>query len=532
MKCKYFLFFLFLFNNVQSQTIEKDFWDGIIYLKIKNNTINNLEALVFGKDEDLSENSKIKALSHKYNFTKVEKKFRTQSLQNIYKIHFSEINNTDILLRELNDLTFIQYACKAPIYRLFYTPDDVHANQWYMNLIQAYDAWDITNGKSYVKVAIVDDAVKISHPDLASIIYVNLLETLDSADNDNNGYADDVHGWDVANDDNDPEPPASHWMYQFSDMIFTHGTHCAGIAGAATDNGIGIASVGNGVSIIPVKCTQDNSILPLAIDEGPLGIDYAIAAGADVISLSWGSAQNDSVVRDAVNAALSQGIIVVAAAGNDGNTTLMYPASLDGVVSVGAIKKNDIIASFSQRNEKVSVMAPGDSIWSCMRKNNGYMYLEGTSMACPMVAGLTGLMKSFDTTFTDVQIKACLLAGCDNIDALNPSAANMMGSGRINAYKSLQCLQNIQNVNNNKLVDNFFIFPNPAKDYLYLSFNNNEAYPFFEIIDVMGRSLMRIPLMQGLNNKETNISHLYPGLYFVVCKNNKGNEIRKKFVVK
>ena len=523
-----------LSHNLISQTVNKDFWDGSVYLKVKNNNVQNLKEWNREKDgfEALADAPQISILARTYGFSAIEKRFRTPALQNIYKIHFTKITDIDKLVRELNSLPFAQYACKAPIYRTLFTPDDVHPNQWYMSLIQAYQAWDITLGKAYVKVAIVDDAVKISHPDLAPIIYHNPNEILDSIDNDGNGFVDDVTGWDVANNDNNPEPPASHWMYSFSDMIFTHGTHCAGIAGAATNNGIGIASIGSGISILPVKCTADNSVLPLAIDEGPLGIDYAIAAGADVISLSWGSGTNDSVVRDAVNAALAAGVIVVAAAGNDGTSALFYPASLDGVISVGAITKNDIIASFSQRNEKVSVMAPGDTIWSCMRKDDGYMYLEGTSMACPMVAGLVGLMKSLDTNYTNIQIKSCLLAGCDNIDALNPSAVGMMGAGRINAYKSLQCLQNQQSVAENYTAKAPFIYPNPAENTLNISFANTDNYSYIEIIDIIGRVLMHVPLAKGVNNTQIDISSLSAGVYIVACKNNSGVATEEKFIVR
>ncbi|OPZ99440.1 MAG: Thermophilic serine proteinase precursor [Bacteroidetes bacterium ADurb.Bin408] len=520
------------FNNSFSQKVFNDFWDGIVYIKIKPSAAveikgkNSVQEEFFG----LHTINGFKDLAEAYGFTSVEKTFRTPALSNIYKITFNKADAVDRLIKSLQSLPEILYACKSPIYRSLFTPNDVHANQWYMNLIQAYQAWDITQGKSYVKVAIVDDAVKISHPDLASIIWNNPLDTVDGIDNDGNGFVDDIHGWDVANNDNDPEPPASHWMYQFSDMIFTHGTHCAGIAGAATNNGVGIASIGNGISIIPVKCTADNSILPLAIDEGPAGIDYAIAASADVISLSWGSGQNDSVVRDAVNAALAAGIIVTAAAGNDGSQTLFYPASLDGVISVGAITKNDIIASFSQRNNKVTLMAPGDSIWSCQRKNNSYMYLEGTSMACPMVAGLCGLLKSYDTTLTNEQIKACLIAGCDNIDSLNPSVAGLMGAGRINVYKSLLCLQNLSAENINKDEEALNIFPNPASDALYISCGKFSAKTI-NIIDMMGRTVIRINTETASGLIKVNTSGLSEGIYMLHLISSKGTSCQRKFIV-
>ena len=524
--------FLLLKNTVYSQTVEKEFWDGTVYFKIKGNQSQIPKEWDLTKDgyDGLLRDLQISDLSRAYGFTAIEKHFRTPALQGIYKIHFSEINKADLLIRDLYKLPNIVYACKAPIHHLFSIPNDVSVNQWYMNLIQAYDAWNITHGKAYVKVAIIDDEVKISHPDLTAMIYTNTLETLDGIDNDGNGYVDDIHGWDVSDNDNNPEPPASHWMYSFSDQIFSHGTHCAGIAAATTNNGTGIASIGYGISIIPVKCAKDNTSIPLALDAGPEGIDYAIAAGADIISLSWGSATNDSVTADAVNAALAHDIIVVAAAGNNGDTVLMYPASINGVISVGSVSRYDSISSFSERNHKVTVMAPGDSIWSCMRKNNGYMYQDGTSMACPMVAGLLGLMKSLDTSFTTTQLKNCLLAGCDNIDAINPTAVNMMGAGRINAYKSLSCLQTILNESSKKNDNKFYCFPNPASDKLFISYDNQMFFTHIEIVDLMGRLLKTIPLSAGVNTIEVNINSLSAGVYLLGLNKNKSRVVMQKFI--
>jgi hypothetical protein len=290
-----------------------------------------------------------------------------------------------------------------------------------------------------VKVAVVDNAVKISHPDLAPSIYNNPGEIPSNGlDDDNNGYVDDVNGWDAADNDNDPEPPANSLATQYG--LFDHGSHCSGIVSAATNNSTGIAAIGNGVKIIPVKATSDNNIIPIGLNNGAGGIDYAISAGADVISLSWGGTAQDQTVTNFVNVALGQGIIVVAAAGNSGNQQTNYPAANAGVISVGAITYNDEMAGFSNHGTWVDVIAPGDSIWSCVATSSLYGYQSGTSMACPMVAGLCALMLSYDSTYNAGQIENCLKAGCENIDMENPSFVGLMGSGRINALRSLTCM--------------------------------------------------------------------------------------------
>lgn len=520
------------FNSVYSQSHHPDFWDGQGYFKITDNFSKQLPEWDNSMDlERLSEFPELVSLIEFGQITHLHKAFKTKSLDLIYKFHFEKVGQTDRLIEALERLPYIEYAHQNPIFYLFYNPNDVHANQWYLNDIQAFDAWGLTFGDPNVTVAIIDDAVKISHPDLAPIIYTNPNETLDGFDTDGNGFVDDIHGWDVADNNNDPEPPDSHWAYDLSPLIFTHGTHCAGIAAAATDNDIGIASIGFGISIIPVKAMRDNSFIPLALDAGPEGVDYAIAAGADIISLSWGSGQNVPAVQAVVNAALNAGIMVVAAAGNDGNTSLMYPASYSGVVSVGATTHNDIIANFSQRNEEVSVMAPGDEIWSTVRADDGYEYLEGTSMAAPMVAGLLGLMKSFDTTFTSTMLIDCLLAGCDDLDSINIAAAGLMGAGRINAYKSLLCMQSIQNID--KYTDvNFAFFPNPASSQLFVQFESKLDLPAeVNITDMTGRTVIQRHIDGNHSILEMDVSKLSAGMYIIKLAHDGKYIINEKLII-
>lgn len=436
------LCFVFSFKS-PAQTVFENYRDGLIYFKVKDNSNVVIPTLKTGQKVSGTLYERYSGLSlmiSEYGITEIARPFKTKHpvMERTYRVKFSNIQKIEKLIAELQELDYIEYAEKVQIYKLFFVPDDVHANQWYFNLIQAFDAWDISPGSNLVKVAVVDNAFRISHPDLAPAVYVNPNEIAGNGiDDDNNGFIDDVNGWDVADDDNDPEPP-SNIATQFG--LFDHGSHCAGIASAATNNSTGIAAIGNGVKIIPVKGTSSNNIIPIAIDDGAGGIDYAIAAGADVISLSWGGTTQDQTVTNFVNVALAQGIVVVAAAGNSGDQQMNYPAANPGVISVGAITYNDVMASFSNHGTWVDVIAPGDSIWSCVATSSDYGYQSGTSMACPMVAGLCGLMLSYDTSYTAAQIESCLKAGCENIDMENPSFVGWMGSGRINALRSLTCM--------------------------------------------------------------------------------------------
>lgn len=371
----------------------------------------------------------------------IQQPFRSgnKNVTRIYRLELADDAQTTEVINYLNGLSYIAYAERAQRYRQSFVPNDVHSNQWYFPYIMGYGAWDISLGQPYIKVAIVDDACKIAHPDLSPIIYSNPNEIpANNIDDDLNGYIDDVNGWDASDNDGDPTPPNNIWLQLGA---FTHGTHCSGIAGGATNNNQGIASIGNGISIVPVKCVADNSIFPLGIENGPEGIDYAITIGADVISLSWGGTF-DSTVANLVNAALADSIIVVAAAGNNGDSSLLYPAALPGVLSVAASGRYDLVASFSQYGSTIDVVAPGDSIWSTLAGTNPYGWMSGTSMACPMTAGLCGLMLSNDSSWTPSMIINCLKSTCDNIEVCNPVLyTGNIGAGRINAHKALACME-------------------------------------------------------------------------------------------
>ena len=237
-------------------------------------------------------------------------------LQKTYLVKFDQNSKIEKLIDEFTALNFIEYAEKVPAYELFYTPNDLHPNQWNLTTVLAEQAWDISTGSANVVIGMVDDAVLLSHEDLAPIIWVNPGEIPgNSIDDDGNGYVDDINGWDAADNDNHTNP------LNPTNSYFTHGTHCAGIAAAKTDNNIGIASVGFNVSLMAVKIGADaNSLLYGALQ----GVQYAIAAEADIISMSWGGGGYSLTFQNLFDVAHNQGIVLIAAAGNSNTTIPMY----------------------------------------------------------------------------------------------------------------------------------------------------------------------------------------------------------------
>jgi thermitase len=281
------------------------------------------------------------------------------------------------------------------------SPDDPEfVNQWGMVKIQAPQAWDVTPGSPTINIAIVDTGVDLDHPDLANKLISNIKFS-------NSVTTDDVYG---------------------------HGTHVAGIVAAITNNGIGVAGLGYTSTIMNVKVLDDTGIG--AYSWVALGIIWAADNGAEIINLSLGGSYASSALEDAVNYAWNKGVVVVAAAGNNGDTTPSYPAYYTNCIAVAATDANDARATFSNYGDWVDVAAPGVSVYSTL-KDNDYGYKSGTSQASPYVAGLAALVftmvgDSNGNGFLNDEVRSQIQATCDDI------GVSGIGSGRINAYRAVQ----------------------------------------------------------------------------------------------
>jgi serine protease len=425
------LLFISLFFLADAQTVNPDYIDGSCYIKLRDTC--SLELAPYNYS-----NVQMNLVFAQYGvlIPGIKKPFPdptiSASLTKIYRIHCTDSAHIDSLVAKLARIPIVEYVEKDPLIKLDYTPNDVHANQWYLAKISAMKAWDITKGSATVVIAIVDNGVRTTHADLAANIWTNTGEIPNNLlDDDLNGYADDVHGYDVADDDANPNPPP----FTTNTSPFVHGTHCAGLASAVTDNSKGIASIGFKTKIMPVKCSRDKDSGNTLLNPYD-GVYYAMRAHADIISMSWGGAQNFATGQSLITAANSMGILLVAAAGNENGTNTGYPASYPNVLVVGSTDINDKKSSFSNYGSSVDVMAPGSGIYSTFAgDDNAYGYLSGTSMATPIVAGLAALVKAIHPAFTPAQIENAIKAGCDNIDAGNPGFAGQLGAGRINAYR-------------------------------------------------------------------------------------------------
>ncbi|PID79309.1 hypothetical protein CSB20_10795 [bacterium DOLZORAL124_64_63] len=353
-----------------------------------------------------------------------------------------------------------EVSSAAPNYYrdLLLQPNDPYLDtQWYLQPgntagVALDEAWDLETGSPATVIAIIDTGVDVLHPDLADNMWTNPGEVPDNGlDDDGNGYADDIHGWDFGQGDADPMPQRMPDAMGL-DVAF-HGTHCAGIASATTDNNLGVAGAGWNCSLMALKLPdEDGNMTDLAITGAVL---YAVAAGADVISMSFGAPDQDGLaayMQDLMDEALDAGVVCVAAAGNDNSDTLFYPAACEGVIAVGATDETGGRASFSSYGTWVDVAAPGNRIWSTICRNyefsvtdrllymlamgwdgvNPYMFSDGTSMACPLVAGICGLIRNQSPGLSPAEVRQRLIDTGDAVAFDQPLGV------KVNAARALE----------------------------------------------------------------------------------------------
>ena len=323
--------------------------------------------------------------------------------------------------KELERLARPRWIEEPPLRSTDRVPDDPrYGEQWALPRIAAPAAWDAHTGQGEIVVAVVDTGCELSHPDLGAALWTNAVEAAGApgVDDDGNGLVDDLHGGDLLDGDGDPSPGPGD---------LGHGTHTAGTAACATDNGEGVACPAWNARLLPVRAGHQS-----VISRGVEGIWYAAQAGARVISCSWGGDSFSAYENEVVQAVRALGVLVAASAGNNGGERPHYPGAYEGVLCVAASGPDDALLGSSQRGWWVDLCAPGLEILSTMI-GGGYALRTGTSMATPAAASVCALAWSLHPEESGDQIRERVKAGCVNIDAANPGLQGKLGSGRLSA---------------------------------------------------------------------------------------------------
>lgn len=308
--------------------------------------------------------------------------------------------------------------------------------------IGLFKGWKVTGGNRKVIVAVLDVGVDYLHDDLKDNMWVNEAELngVPGKDNDNNGYAGDIYGYNFA---------AGTGNVDRAD----HGTHVAGTIAAVNNNGIGVCGIAGGTG-------QDDGVRIMACQIGTTfggvtsnwealanAFAYAADNGAVICQCSWTFPYGNSLLKSGIEYFIEhagsgedspmKGGIVIVAAGNDGRHMMAYPAGYESCISVAAVSNTGQKADYSNYDESVDISAPGGlraptelGVYSTLA-NNKYGYMNGTSMACPHVSGIAALIISAHANedFTAEQLKNILLESVVSIEDSDPEYAALMGKG-------------------------------------------------------------------------------------------------------
>ena len=376
----------------------------------------------------------------------------------IYKIKIKDFSCKNLLkfLLERPEVEMAEPNYSLKISAIFSSPDDADYDKlWYLRQIKAEEAWGISGGgKKEIVVAVLDTGVDIDHPDLKNNTWVNVDEISGNGiDDDNNGYIDDVNGWDFLESIPDPRPKIKD---NWTEAGIHHGTLISGIIAAEGNNGQGGIGLSYEARIMPIRVLNNDGTG--SVNQVIQGINYAIYNGAKIINLSFVGSEKSYFLKEALKKAWDMGLIIVAAAGNetanaplDLNKVPVYPICLDAgekenfIIGVAATDHQDKKASFSDYGAScIDISSPGTKFYGSLvyqpeKGFNNYYggYWSGTSLSAPLVSSLAALVWSTNPLLSQKNVRDIILEQADEIGSLNPDFQGQLGKGRIDAFKAV-----------------------------------------------------------------------------------------------
>ena len=355
--------------------------------------------------------------------------------------------DSEYVVQTLSSYDTVEYVEHDLIYQMQSYPNDAFfSSLWGLHNsgqnggtvdadIDAPEAWQLATGGSSVVVGVIDTGVDYTHDDLIQNIWTNPGEIAgNDIDDDGNGFVDDVHGFDFANNDGDPMDDHGH------------GTHVSGTIAGVGNNTTGVTGINWSSSIMALKFLSGSG--SGSSSDAVRAVNYATmmrttyGVNVRLTNNSWGGGGRYAPLESAIRSSLQADMLFVAAAGNNGENTDQsphYPSNYNvaNVISVAATDRNDELASFSNYGRNtVDLAAPGVSILSTV-PNGGYSYFSGTSMAAPHVAGVAALAWSAMPNASYVEIRDAIYAGVDPVAGLNGMVAT---DGRLNAHQTMIAL--------------------------------------------------------------------------------------------
>ncbi|MFC1502634.1 S8 family serine peptidase [bacterium] len=481
---------------------------------------NQISLVGLGEIDSLNVLYQCRDISRLYKQTPKKKGYEELRLDRVYIYTFDTIENIDTLIRDYIQTGYFEYV--EPNYtgkgggRAGITPNDAYFyRQWSMKNDGTYpsshpgkadadidmdDAWQWEQGSTSAVGAILDSGCKLDHPEFAGRIWKNSGDlTVNGADDDGNGYIDDMTGWDFANDDNNPADDHGH------------GTNVAGIAGATGNNSNGYAGVDWNCKLMVCKIL--NSENWGYYSWWIAAIEYAVANGAHAMNMSVGGSSFSAALQDAVNLAYQNDITICACMMNEDNDAPYYPAAYANTIAVGATDTDDtrcdpfFWGGGSNWGNHIDVVAPGNYIYGLNKDSdtNYDWYWGGTSQATPHVMGLVTLLWAQDNMRTPDDMRMILRNTAE--DQVGDAGEDVQGFdpyygyGRINANSALQVTGvDISSESTPSSLTMTANYPNPFNPATTIHFKiDKPGHVRFQIFNVRGQQIRQ--LLDGYKNK-------------------------------
>ncbi|MBM3322468.1 T9SS type A sorting domain-containing protein [candidate division WOR-3 bacterium] len=358
-----------------------------------------------------------------------------------YVVQFDESFSVAEAIELYQALPEVEHVCPNALMKMDETPNDpLFVSQWHLAKVQAPAGWTLGKGDTSVLNMVVDDGGDWLHPDLAANVWINHPEDinsngrfdtlwapdgdLDGLDQDGNGYTDDVIGFDMVDGEPNPMPVAPD----------NHGSHCFGNVNAVTNNSVGVAGATWNNRSVNVRCGGGGYV---NLGAAMAAIYYGIPLNVWAYSMSFGGSTRYEPMAAACLEAWNSGAVLFGSAGNEGLERMRYPASYDGVECVAASGQGDTKANFSNFGEWVDLTAPGVNIYTTVTRATGnYGAMDGTSMSCPLAAGVATWVKCWYPSGSNQTILDIVHAACDTMpDQLYREGK--LGAGRVNMAKAI-----------------------------------------------------------------------------------------------
>lgn len=427
---------------------------------------------------------------------------RSHTTYAIFALSGGSPESITALAMEARGVPGIKFLEPCVTYRRMSVPNDpLWQFQWGPLVINAVDAWEITTGGSWNVIAVIDDAVDWNHPDLFDQVW---------------------YGYDYGMDDFDPTP--DHFSQN-------HGTHVTGTIAASTDNNLGMAGMVND-TVYFAKVTDGTYDPELGNFSDAAIIDaiYDIAQydRIGVINMSLGGGAPAFALEQACTHAWNAGKILIVASGNDGASSIAYPAAYEACMAVGAVGADGVnlyLSAYSNYGNQQEIVAPGGDynagygIISTVLFNE-YEAMEGTSMACPHVAGVAGLILAANPSLTNFEVRNIL--NNTATDFGNSGWDQVFGYGMVNAGMAVQTAAGVVLGSASKGAERGpVLYPNPTADAVYVNGPSTSPLEHIEIHDLSGKLVWAQGNTEG-GVQRIDVSHFRPGLYLLRARHADG----------